>query len=90
MSPASRRPLARAGTEYASIKMQAISALAHEEDTMLGWVLTFFILAVIAGLLGFWGVAGAAAAIARILFVVFLVLLVVSALVRALRGRPPI
>lgn len=56
---------------------------------MLGWSITFLILALISGLLGFVIVAGAAAEIAKILFVIFLILLVVSALSRALRGGSP-
>lgn len=54
---------------------------------MLGWALTFFILAIIAALLGFGDIAGAAASIAQILFFVFLALLVVTFVARALRGR---
>lgn len=54
---------------------------------MLGWALTFFIVAVIAGALGFWVLAGAAAAIAKLLFLIFLVLLVISFVVRAIRGQ---
>ncbi|HEY5412223.1 MAG TPA: DUF1328 family protein, partial [Caulobacteraceae bacterium] len=53
----------------------------------LGWALTFFILAVVAGLLGFVALAGIAAEIAKILFLVFLVLLVVSFIIRAVRGQ---
>ena len=45
---------------------------------MLGWALTFLIVALIAAALGFGGVAGAATGIAKILFFVFLVLFVVS------------
>ncbi len=40
---------------------------------MLGWTLSFLVLALIAGLLGFTGIAGEAAFVARILFFVFLV-----------------
>ena len=54
---------------------------------MLGWALTFFILAIIAAALGFGGIAGASAGIAKILFFVFLALLVLSFVVRAFRGR---
>lgn len=57
---------------------------------MLGWALTFFILALIAAYMGFFAMAGLAASIAKLLLVVFLVLLIVSALSGALRGRPPI
>lgn len=56
---------------------------------MLGWVLTFFILALIAGLLGFFTLAGLAAEIAKILPVAFVVLLVISLLSNAMRGRAP-
>jgi uncharacterized membrane protein YtjA (UPF0391 family) len=59
------------------------------DATMLGWALTFLILALIAGYLGFFGLAGIAASIAKILLFVFLVLLIVSAFSNALRGRPP-
>jgi len=57
---------------------------------MLGWALTFFILALIAAYLGFFAMAGLAASIAKLLLVVFVVLLIVSAFSGALRGRPPI
>jgi uncharacterized membrane protein YtjA (UPF0391 family) len=56
---------------------------------MLGWALTFLVLALIAGLLGFSGIAGVSANIAWIFFVVFLVLTVVAAVARALRARLP-
>ena len=58
-----------------------------EETHMLGWALTFFILAVLAGLMGFYALAGVAAAIAKLLFVIFLALLVVSFIIRAVRGQ---
>jgi len=47
---------------------------------MLGYAITFLIIAIIAAVLGFWVVAGTAAAIAKILFFLFLVLFVVSLL----------
>ncbi|WP_052336045.1 DUF1328 domain-containing protein [Rhodopirellula sallentina] len=50
------------------------------EIAMLGWALTFLIVALIAGVLGFGVVAGTAATIAKVLFVVFLVLFVVGLL----------
>ena len=64
--------------------------LEPKEALMLGWALTFFILAIVAGFLGFSGVAGAAAGIAQVLFVIFLILLIVSFAARAFRGRPPV
>lgn len=45
---------------------------------MLGWALTFLVVALIAAALGFGGIAGAATGIAKILFFVFLVLFIVS------------
>ncbi len=53
---------------------------------MLGWVLAFIVLALVAGALGFFALAGMAAAIAKVLFVVFLVLLVISFFRRASGG----
>ena len=54
---------------------------------MLNWVLTFFIIALIAGVLGFGGIAGEMVGIAKILFLVFLCLSVVSFVMS--RGRAP-
>jgi uncharacterized membrane protein YtjA (UPF0391 family) len=54
---------------------------------MLGWALTFLVVALIAGVLGFTSVAGAAMGIAKILFFVFLVLFVVSLVMHLVRGR---
>jgi len=63
---------------------------SHTHLPMLGWSITFLIIALIAGLLGFTGAAGTFAELAKIFFYIFLVLLVVSALVSALRGKPPV
>ena len=57
---------------------------------MLGWALTFLILALVAGYMGFFLMDGLAASIAKLLLVVFLVLLIVSAFSGVIRGRPPI
>ena len=54
---------------------------------MLSWVVTFLIIALIAGILGFGGVAGASIEIAKIIFFVALVLFLVSAVVGLVRGR---
>lgn len=54
---------------------------------MLGWALTFLVVALIAGVLGFTSIAGAAIGIAKILFFVFLVLFVVSIVMHMVRGR---
>ncbi len=56
---------------------------------MLGWALTFFVLALIAAFLGFFALAGLAAEIAKLLLLAFVVLLLISMLSGALRGRTP-
>lgn len=57
---------------------------------MLGWALTFLVIALIAAALGFGGIAGTSAGIAQILFFIFIVLFVVAMIARALRGKPPV
>jgi uncharacterized membrane protein YtjA (UPF0391 family) len=54
---------------------------------MLSWVVTFLIIALIAGVLGFGGVAGASIEIAKIIFFIAVVLFLVSAVVGLARGR---
>jgi uncharacterized membrane protein YtjA (UPF0391 family) len=53
---------------------------------MLGWAMTFLVLALAAGYLGFFGLAGLAASIAKILLVVFVLLMIVSSFSGAVRG----
>jgi uncharacterized membrane protein YtjA (UPF0391 family) len=60
---------------------------------MLNWIVTFFILAVLAALLGFGGLAGTFADIAKFLAVVFVVLFVASLVYSMVTGRkanPPL
>jgi uncharacterized membrane protein YtjA (UPF0391 family) len=54
---------------------------------MLGWALTFLVVALIAAVLGFTAIAGAAMGVAKILFYVFLVLFLVSLVMHFVRGR---
>jgi uncharacterized membrane protein YtjA (UPF0391 family) len=54
---------------------------------MLGWALTFLVVALIAGVLGFTTIAGAAISIAKLVFYVFLLLFVVSLVLNFIRGR---
>jgi uncharacterized membrane protein YtjA (UPF0391 family) len=54
---------------------------------MLGWVVTFLIIALIAGILGFGGIAGASIEIAKIIFFIAVVLFLVSAIIGVSRGR---
>jgi uncharacterized membrane protein YtjA (UPF0391 family) len=58
-----------------------------EVPIMLGWVVTFLIIALIAGILGFGGIAGASIEIAKIIFFIALVLFLISAVVHVSRGR---
>ena len=61
----------------------------NEDNLMLGWAITFFIIAIIAAVFGFGGIAGAATGIAQFLFFVFVALLVISLIANALRGKSP-
>jgi uncharacterized membrane protein YtjA (UPF0391 family) len=60
---------------------------------MLNWIITFFVLAVIAAVLGFGGLAGTFASIAQFLAGLFLVLFIASliySLVSGHRTHPPV
>lgn len=54
---------------------------------MIGWAVTFFIVALIAAVLGFTGIAGAAVDIAWILVVIGIVLAIVFMVIGR---RPPV
>ena len=58
---------------------------------MLNWVVTFFILAVLAALLGFGGLAGTFAEIAKFFAVLFVIVFVISLVYHMATGRrvPP-
>ncbi len=53
---------------------------------MLGWVLTFLVLAIICAILGFGVLAAAAAGIAKILFYIFIAIFIVSLIAHLTRG----
>jgi uncharacterized membrane protein YtjA (UPF0391 family) len=92
-SPPSGLSATRDGTEAVARKFRSHPALEAEQtkgQIMLGWALTFLIIALVAAALGFTGIAGAASSIAQILFVIFLILFVVAMIARAVRGRPPV
>jgi uncharacterized membrane protein YtjA (UPF0391 family) len=57
---------------------------------MLGWALTFLVIAIIAALFGFGTVAGTSYTIAKVLFFLFLVLFVLSLIVGVVRRPPPV
>src|SRR5262245_57541937 len=88
-----RRPDRRAATPLALaarrlLTQPAVAAwpLSPWRHAMLGWSLTFLVVAIAAGILGFTGIAGVATAIAKILFFVFLIAFVISLLMG--RRRP--
>lgn len=57
---------------------------------MLQMIITFLILAIVAGALGFTGVEGAALDISRVLFFIFIILFILSFVANIFRGqRPP-
>jgi uncharacterized membrane protein YtjA (UPF0391 family) len=56
---------------------------------MLGWVITFLIIALVAAALGFGGLAGTAVGLAKIVFYIFLVLFVISLVYSLITGRRP-
>jgi uncharacterized membrane protein YtjA (UPF0391 family) len=54
---------------------------------MLGWTITFLIIAIIAAIFGFAGIVSAAVGIAKILFFVFIVLFILSLIFGRVRSR---
>ncbi|HKS21025.1 MAG TPA: DUF1328 domain-containing protein [Bradyrhizobium sp.] len=54
---------------------------------MLSWVVTFLVIALIAGVLGFGGIAGASVEIAKAIFFIAVLLFLISAVVGLARGR---
>jgi len=54
---------------------------------MLSWVVTFLIIALIAGVLGFGGIPRASIEIAKTIFFIAVILFIVSAVVGLTRGR---
>jgi uncharacterized membrane protein YtjA (UPF0391 family) len=63
------------------------ATISEKDHAMLGWAITFLVIALIAALLGFGGIAGVAVEAAKIVFFVAIVLFVVSALFGVFRGR---
>jgi uncharacterized membrane protein YtjA (UPF0391 family) len=56
-------------------------------SVMLSWVVTFLVVALIAGILGFGGIAGVSIEIAKTIFFIAVVLFLISAVVGLARGR---
>jgi uncharacterized membrane protein YtjA (UPF0391 family) len=62
-------------------------ATANRGRVMLSWVITFLVVALIAGVLGFGGIAGVSVEIAKTIFFIAVILFLVSAVVGLVRGR---
>jgi uncharacterized membrane protein YtjA (UPF0391 family) len=71
----------------AAVTRRCETGVGIRDRVMIGWVVTFLIVALIAGILGFGGVAGASIEIAKIIFFIAVVLFLVSAVVGLARGR---
>jgi uncharacterized membrane protein YtjA (UPF0391 family) len=69
------------------VALMSKQKLEAEVLIMLSWVVTFLVIALIAGILGFGGVAGASIEIAKIIFFIAVILFLVSAIVGLARGR---
>jgi uncharacterized membrane protein YtjA (UPF0391 family) len=67
--------------------LRILEKLKLEIFVMLGWVVTFLIIALIAGILGFGGIAGASIEIAKAIFFIAVVLFLISAVVGLARRR---
>jgi uncharacterized membrane protein YtjA (UPF0391 family) len=74
--------------EIATFLSQSRSS-APLEAIMIGWALTFLLVALVAAVFGFGGIAGTAVEIAKLIFFVAIVLFAISAVVGMLRGRSP-
>ncbi len=56
---------------------------------MIGWAITFLIVALIAAVLGFGGVAAVSVEMAKLVFWVFLILFAISLIYALITGRRP-
>lgn len=54
---------------------------------MIGWAITFFLLAIVAAMFGFGGLAGTFASIAQLFTILFVVLFVASLIYGVVTGR---
>jgi uncharacterized membrane protein YtjA (UPF0391 family) len=72
----------------AALSVAAIKTeMENRGRVMLSWVVTFLVVALIAGILGFGGVAGASIEIAKAIFFIAVILFLVSAVIGLARGR---
>src|ERR1700742_2858743 len=68
-------------------RLHAAPEWTEAELVMLSWVVTFLVIALIAGILGFGGIAGVSIEIAKAVFFIAVVLFIISAVVGLARGR---
>jgi uncharacterized membrane protein YtjA (UPF0391 family) len=71
------------------IRVASPREFTPKEIVMLGWAVTFLIIALLAAVLGFGGIAGVAIEAAKLVFFVAVVLFLIAALVGIVRGRTP-
>jgi uncharacterized membrane protein YtjA (UPF0391 family) len=73
----------------AAVRVALISKqeVLKQRFVMLSWVVTFLVVALIAGILGFGGIAGVSIEIAKTIFFIAVVLFLISAVVGLARGR---
>jgi uncharacterized membrane protein YtjA (UPF0391 family) len=76
----------RAG-ELIEEKRVSLASGSRGGHAMLGWAITFLIMALIAAVLGFGEIAGVAVEAAKLMFAVAIILFVISAVVHLIRGR---
>ena len=74
---------------FVSFVSEVAWATQSGESIMLGWAVTFLIIALIAAVLGFGGIAGLSMEIAKIIFFVAILLFAIAAIAGLFRGRTP-
>jgi uncharacterized membrane protein YtjA (UPF0391 family) len=78
-------------SRFALVTHHRLRPIRHQRgNIMLGWAVTFLIIALVAALFGFGGIAGTAVEIAKLIFFVAIVLFAISAVIGLLRGRNPL
>jgi len=60
-------------------------ATSEEDHSMLGWAITFLVIAIVAGLFGFGVIASASAGIAQLIFFAFVILFALSIIFGSVR-----
>jgi uncharacterized membrane protein YtjA (UPF0391 family) len=81
------QPIATPGLPTGLSQKKILNPQPH--TPMLSWILTFLVIALIAGAFGFTGIAGTSIGIAQTLFYIFLVLFLLSLIVHLVRGSGP-